>query len=109
MYQAYAPLQEPVKEQAADVRYRCTICGYIYEGDITKESDDYKCPICTVPKDMFEKVEDASAQEPVKEQAADVRYRCTICGYIYEGDIAKESDDYKCPICTVPKDMFEKV
>ena len=59
--------------------------------------------------DMFEKVEDASAQEPVKEQAADVRYRCTICGYIYEGDIAKESDDYKCPICTVPKDMFEKV
>ena len=109
MYQADAPVQEPVKEQAADVRYRCTICGYIYEGDITKESDDYKCPICTVPKDMFEKVEDASAQEPVKEQAADVRYRCTICGYIYEGDIAKESDDYKWPICTVPKDMFEKV
>ena len=56
MYQADAPVQEPVKEQAADVRYRCTICGYIYEGDIAKESDDYKCPICTVPKDMFEKV-----------------------------------------------------
>ena len=54
MYQADAPVQEPVKEQAADVRYRCTICGYIYEGDITKESDDYKCPICTVPKDMFD-------------------------------------------------------
>ena len=28
---------------SSDVKYRCTICGYIYEGDITKESDDYKC------------------------------------------------------------------
>ncbi|RHV62285.1 iron hydrogenase [Clostridiaceae bacterium OM02-2AC] len=109
MYQADTPAQEPVKEQTMDVRYRCTICGYIYEGDITKESDDYKCPICTVPKDMFVKVEDAPVQEPVKEQPMDVRYRCTICGYIYEGDITKEPDDYKCPICTVPKDMFVKV
>lgn len=56
MYQADTPAQEPVKEQTMDVRYRCTICGYIYEGDITKEPDDYKCPICTVPKDMFEKI-----------------------------------------------------
>ncbi|MFR5014636.1 MAG: rubredoxin-like domain-containing protein [[Clostridium] innocuum] len=32
-----------------------------------------------------------------------------MCGYIYEGDISKESDDYICPICTVPKDMFEKL
>ena len=54
-------------------------------------------------------MEDTTAQEPVQEQTADIRYRCTICGYIYEGDITKESDDYKCPICTVPKDMFEKL
>ena len=109
MYQADTPAQEPVKAQTMDVCYRCTICGYIYEGDITKEPDDYKCPICTVPKDMFAKVEDTPVQEPVKEQPMDVRYRCTICGYIYEGDITKEPDDYKCPICTVPKDMFEKI
>lgn len=52
------PAVEPSKEEnvSSDVKYRCTICGYIYEGDITKESDDYKCPICTVPKDMFEKI-----------------------------------------------------
>ncbi|MDU3791217.1 MAG: iron hydrogenase, partial [Erysipelotrichaceae bacterium] len=67
-----------------------------------------KCPICTVPKDMFVKVEDTPVQEPVIEQTS-IRYRCTICGYIYEGDISKESDDYICPICTVPKDMFEKL
>ena len=37
--------------------YRCTVCGYIYEGDITKESEDYKCPLCGVPKELFELVE----------------------------------------------------
>ena len=94
---------------SSDVKYRCTICGYIYEGDITKESDDYKCPICTVPKEMFELVKEPATQAPAEETSTDVKYRCTICGYIYEGDITKESDDYKCPICTVPKEMFEKI
>jgi len=50
-------------------KFRCTVCDYIYDeskGDIehsikkgTKFSDlpdDWKCPICGVPKDMFEKV-----------------------------------------------------
>ncbi len=35
--------------------YRCTICNYIYEGDITKEPDDYVCPICKKPKSVFVK------------------------------------------------------
>lgn len=42
------------------------------------------------------------------------KYRCTICGYIY--DDAKEEikfsdlkDDWVCPICGVNKDMFEEV
>ena len=41
-------------------------------------------------------------------------YRCTICGYIY--DNAKEEIkfedlpvDWKCPICGVGKEMFEKI
>ena len=37
------------------VSYICTVCGYVYEGDINQESDDYICPICGVGKDMFEK------------------------------------------------------
>ena len=36
--------------------YRCTICGYIYKGDITLEADDYICPVCKKPKSFFEKV-----------------------------------------------------
>ena len=79
MFQEDVPTQNPVEEPTVNIRYRCTICGYMYEGDITKESDDYKCPICTVPKDMFVKVEDTPVQEPVIEQKS-IRYRCTICG-----------------------------
>lgn len=36
--------------------YRCQICGYIYEGDLTKEPDTYLCPICKKPKDVFVKI-----------------------------------------------------
>ena len=31
---------------------------------------------------------------------------CTICGYVYYGDEIPE--DYKCPICGVPKALFKK-
>lgn len=31
--------------------YICVDCGYIYTGpDFTKESNSYKCPMCTSPK-----------------------------------------------------------
>ena len=42
------------------------------------------------------------------------KYRCTICGYIY--DDAKENvkfedlpDDWKCPLCGAPKSAFEEI
>ena len=42
------------------------------------------------------------------------KYRCTICGHIY--DEAKEGvkftdlpDDWKCPLCGAPKNLFEEV
>lgn len=31
---------------------------------------------------------------------------CTVCGFIYYGDVI--SDDFKCPVCGVNKDFFEK-
>lgn len=35
---------------------------------------------------------------------------CSVCGYVYDGDIPFEElpDDYKCPICKVSKDKFVK-
>ena len=50
-------------------KYKCTVCGYIYDptvGDATQEAkpgtafedlpDTWKCPECGVDKDMFEKI-----------------------------------------------------
>ena len=35
-------------------KWKCKICGYIHEGDI---SADFKCPTCKQPAEKFEKVE----------------------------------------------------
>ena len=37
------------------------------------------------------------------------KYKCSICGYIYEGNISKEKDDFICPICKQPKNVFVKL
>ena len=52
-------------------RYKCTVCGYVYEpekgdpdGDISSGTpfeelpDDWVCPMCGAGKDDFEKLED---------------------------------------------------
>ncbi len=51
-------------------KWRCKICAYIYDEDLGNPDqgispgtkfeelpEDYKCPICGVGKDMFEKIE----------------------------------------------------
>lgn len=42
-----------VKEAPKAQEYFCPVCGYVYEGDITKEDDTYVCPICGQPKSAF--------------------------------------------------------
>ena len=42
--------------EAKSLAYKCSICGYVYNGDITKETDDYICPICKQPKSVFTKI-----------------------------------------------------
>ena len=37
-------------------KFQCTVCGYIYEGEELPE--DFVCPICGVPRDMFEEVDE---------------------------------------------------
>jgi rubrerythrin len=33
------------------------------------------------------------------------RFKCTVCGYIYEGDEPPEV----CPVCGAPKEAFEEI
>jgi rubredoxin len=39
------------------------------------------------------------------------KYLCTVCGYIYDGDIPFEDlpDDWVCPVCGEDKTMFKKI
>ena len=54
-------------------KYRCTICGYIYdeakEGvKFTDLPDDWKCPLCGAPKNFFEEVVEETTTDEVQEE-----------------------------------------
>ncbi|MBQ8562309.1 MAG: iron hydrogenase, partial [Firmicutes bacterium] len=40
-------------------KYRCTVCGYIHEGEMT---EDFKCPLCKQPASKFELIEEPKAE-----------------------------------------------
>ena len=87
---------ETVAAKAAAKKYRCKVCGYIYEGD--ELSADYVCPVCGKGVEFFEEI---------IEEAAVKKYRCKVCGYIYEGD--ELPADYVCPVCGKGVEFFEEI
>ncbi len=50
-------IAEEEKEEIKNEKYVCSICGYVYDGDIPFEElpEDYTCPICGQPKSVFTK------------------------------------------------------
>ncbi len=52
-YIAPDELNEPIKNGK---RFRCKVCGYIYEGNIEKEPPNFVCPVCKQPKSAFEEI-----------------------------------------------------
>ena len=40
-------------------KYRCTVCDYIHEGELT---EDFKCPLCKQPASKFELIEEPKAE-----------------------------------------------
>lgn len=52
---ASAAEETEAAQAAATTAWRCTVCGYIYEGEALPEG--YTCPLCGVGVDKFEKVE----------------------------------------------------
>lgn len=51
-YQPQAPQSAPTP--SAPKRWRCSVCGYIYEGEALPA--DYKCPVCGQPASVFQPV-----------------------------------------------------
>lgn len=43
------------KNMGNTVKYRCTICGYIHEGELP---ENFTCPVCHQPASVFERIEE---------------------------------------------------
>ncbi len=55
----YSDYSYQLGEKTMTKKYRCKVCGYIYEGDQLPE--DYVCPICKKGIEVFEEVKEAKA------------------------------------------------
>jgi ferredoxin hydrogenase len=47
------------------------------------------------------------SEHDVSSRSSKKKFRCKVCGYIYEGDTMPEN--YKCPVCGVGIDQFEEI
>ena len=51
----YIPDEEEEKKENGKIRrFKCEVCGYIYEGE--ELPADFKCPICGVGADKFKEI-----------------------------------------------------
>ncbi len=71
---------------------------YAYYHNVLKGKTAKNAPTYVEEKEDLEKVTDTDGK---------TKWRCTICGYIYEGD--ELPADFVCPICHATADQFEKV
>lgn len=46
------------KEKKEMKKWRCTVCGYVYEGESLPE--DYVCPVCKAPASKFEEIKETA-------------------------------------------------
>lgn len=51
----YADYQKTQAQKKSQKHWRCTVCGYVYQGDIPFEElpEDWLCPLCAQPKSVF--------------------------------------------------------
>ena len=99
-YQNVIKKSAPKPAAAGKKGWRCTVCGYIYEGE--KLPEDYLCPICKHGPEDFEYFEE-KAPEAAKPAASPAKkWVCTVCGYIHEGENPPDT----CPVCHVPASKF---
>ena len=120
------PAEGTGQAQGAIVAWKCSVCGYIYEG--AELPADFVCPLCKHGAEdfepVYEQVETIAAAAAVAEVASKVtsageredgatneggtgmdKWVCSVCGYIYEGEQPPE----ECPVCHAPASAFKKV
>lgn len=79
----------------------------VLKGKSPKLAPTYR-PDATIPVPAKQSAPEAPKAEAAQESGKK-QYVCTICGYVYDGEIPFEElpEDWTCPICGVPKSMFE--
>lgn len=70
--------------------------GKIIEADVFKEKEPMSYGYYQEHKEELLKVNTEKGK---------TAWICTVCGYIYYGD--EIPDDFKCPVCGVPKELFK--
>lgn len=57
-------------------KFKCEMCGYIHDeaenGDFDSLGDDYVCPICGAPKELFNEEENNEKNEPVSTEKEEI-------------------------------------
>lgn len=86
-------------------KYRCTICGHIY--DDAKEKikfedleDDWVCPKCGVPKELFQLIDENEQTEETDEDTINVK--------ISDDNVSITRDNDKCIECGLCKTVCTK-
>ena len=54
-------VEEPVNSPTSASKYKCNLCGYIYDDSKEKIKfedlpEDWRCPLCGAPKSQFTKI-----------------------------------------------------
>lgn len=75
---------------------------YAYYHKVIKGKSPKNAPTY-LPEETEKKEEEGNAGK----DAGQVKYVCQVCGYVHEGESLPE--DFKCPICGVGADRFERV
>jgi len=85
------------KVQELDNETHTLFIGKLIEADLFEDSKEMTYGYYQEHKDELLKVTTSEGKNV---------WVCTICGYVYEGE--ELPSDFKCPICGVPSDLFEK-
>jgi len=106
-----------------DVGTHTIFIGELAEADVMKEGEPmtyayyHQVKRGTTPKTAPSYIEERKEAAPKI-----VKYKCTVCGYIYDPDLGDPDggikpgtpfveipDDWVCPVCGASKDKFEKI
>lgn len=91
--------------QTLDIGSHILFIGEVEEAQVTSDEDVMTYAYYHLVKNG--KTPKNASSYQASQETKKVGWRCSICGYVYEGDPLPE--DFICPICGAPAAVFEKL